>query len=145
MPQIFARKASRTDVCDGEGVEMTYDDTPIEVDQPLVLIKDSGMEDWYCIERAEYDGKAGLDPIPGGATFMALGRISDADVEGRSEHMICIAEAIEKRGHHYERRCAVSCSDTHAQFWSPRNSMRRGVIPIAYAVALAKQIRKVLG
>lgn len=123
-----------------------YNEEPIEIDQPIALVKCEGLDDWYSIERAEHSGTMRLEPCPGGGSALWMsGRISDACVEGGAEHMRGIAEAIEKRSEHHERRCAVSCSSTHAKFWSPRNSMRPAEVRIEHADALAKQIREVLG
>lgn len=125
---------------------MTYDEEPIEVDQPIALVKCEGLEDWYSIELAKHSKTTRLVPLPdGGSVLWTSGRISDACVEGPAEHMRGIAGAIEKRGGYHEKRCAVACSSTHAEFWSPRNSMRPAVVLIEHADVLAKQIREVLG
>jgi hypothetical protein len=71
--------------------------------------------------------------------------MSDADVEGTAEEMIAIADAIDSRAHVSFKRCAVKWTDEHVEFWSPRNSQRRGVVSHEDATLLAGEVRAKLG
>lgn len=103
------------------------------------------MEDWYCIERAEHDGRTWMQETgPNSMSFMSSARISDADVEGCSVEMLAIAEAIENRALESFKRCAVDASTNNVRFWSPRNSRLPGIASWAEAEALAVEIREVL-
>lgn len=110
----------------------------------LTLRKYDGFDDWYVIDRANHDGRSWMEPREYGAAFMCSWRISDADVEGPASEMRRIAEAIETRGGFNAKRCAVRVCGDLVEFWSPRNSMRRGVVTLANADELAAQIRATL-
>ena len=70
--------------------------------------------------------------------------ISDACVEGTAEEMHEIARALRCGGSYFAHRCAVSWSNGHAEFHSPRNSS--GGISQRFAqveaMALAEQIER---
>jgi len=100
------------------------------------------MGDWFVIERAEHDGRQWLERT--GPVRMALrcsSRFSDADVEGTAAEMLAIAEAIEKRGDAYFRRCSVRVEGERVFFASPRNSTTEGECSLAEADDLAREIR----
>lgn len=107
----------------------------------LVFLRSDGMDDWWSIERVEHDGREWMQPTAYGHSFMRSARVSDADVEGTREEMGEIADAIEARKSFHAKRCAVEVVGDSAQFWSPRNSQRRGSVSLAVADLLAKQIR----
>lgn len=111
----------------------------------LTIRRSDALSDWYVIERAEHDGRAWFEPL--GHHSMALrcsSRFSDADVEGTAEEMRAIADAIEKRATVSFRRCAVSVQGESVLFWSPRNSMKDGIVLYTEAAELAALIRKEL-
>lgn len=112
----------------------------------LTLTKHDAMGDWYLIERAEHDGREWLEQTgPNIVTAMRSSRFSDADVEGVAIEMKAIAEAIEKRGGASFKRCAVGVGPYgKVEFWSPRNSQKPGVVTLAEADDLARQIREML-
>lgn len=110
----------------------------------LILVK-GGMDDWYCIERAEHDGREWLEKVgPNGFALRYSGRISDADVEGTGVEMLAIADAIEARSFVRFKRCAVDARKNPVEFESPRNSERAGTCSLAEADELAKEIRSKL-
>jgi hypothetical protein len=111
------------------------------VDVALAVRPCDWLEDWYAIERAEHDGRTWLEPCDDGHTLMHASRISDADVEGNAADMHALAEAIEARGAFSARRCAVRVEGERARLWSPRNSTRAALVPLAAADAVAAQIR----
>lgn len=117
------------------------DHTPLVVDEPLALVASEGMDDWWCIERAEHDERVWLeDTGPGVRSLRTSARISDADVEGTSADMARLAMAITQRDQHASKRCAVAV-DAEAgtvQLWSPRNSQRPAEVPLARVDALAE-------
>ena len=110
----------------------------------LTCVKSENIGDWYTIEKAEHEHRTWLEPM--GHNAMALrcsSRISDADVEGTREEMLGIADAIEKRElSESGYRCAVDARTERVQFWSPRNSVRPGVVSLEEADELAAQIRR---
>lgn len=116
-------------------------------DVKLTLKKSDSLDDWYCIERAEHDGREWIAD----GSFQCSSRISDADVEGTEEEMRAIAQGIRDRTMASFRRCAVDFGEgplgQGAMFYSPRNSMDRnkGAVPLARADELAAEIDRVLG
>lgn len=108
----------------------------------LTMRKSVYLNDWYVIERAEHDGRTWPKPIDGGFALCMSSRFSDADVEGDADEMRGIAGAIESGGEYHAKRCAVDATGDVAMFWSPRNSQKRGEVPMSDAVALAVEIRK---
>jgi hypothetical protein len=104
------------------------------------------MGDWWIIERAEHDGRQWFERTgPRSSMLMCSARISDADVEGTSEEMLAIAQAIEEWEHVSFRRCAVDArGDKHkpVRLWSPRNSQVEAEVPYARAFELAEVIRE---
>lgn len=110
----------------------------VEVSGKLVLVGDDG---WFCIERAEHDGREWFEPIgENSSMFCRSARISDADVEGPSEHMLMLAEAIRRRGRHSSKRCAVDATGDRVLLWSPRNSFVCASVSIEAADDLVSQI-----
>lgn len=109
-----------------------------------VCVKAEHTDDWYSIERAEHDGRVWQEPTEYGSSLMASARISDADVEGTAEHMLAIADAIERRQQFSAKRCAVAVSGDMVSLWSPKNSREAGHIPLAAADKLAESIRTVV-
>ncbi len=109
----------------------------------LTLVRNTPDADWFLIERAEHDGREWFEPQEYGHSFMTSARISNADVEGTFSEMLAIADAIERRTEFCAKRCAVAvvCGEW-ADFWSPRNSLRSGRVPLAVADALAAEIRR---
>lgn len=111
----------------------------------LKLVKSDVLPDWYLIERAEHDGREWFEEVsPNCSVLRCSARFSDADIEGSLGEMIAIADAIRCRGRIEFKRCAVRFvfNETKAEFWSPRNSQKRGVVSIADADDLADQILK---
>lgn len=107
----------------------------------IVLEKSDCIDDWYCIERAEHEGRTWLERTePNVLQFMDSARISDACVEGTADEMLDIAEAIKSRGSAEYRRCAVRVEGDTAYFWSPRNSTAEAAIPLADADDFAAQV-----
>ncbi len=100
-----------------------------------------GKDNWFTIEKAEHEYKYGIGRNEYGMCMTWSGRISDADVEGDREEMLGIAEAIENRSGYSADRCAVEIQGDEAHFCSPRNSLKDGVVPLADADELAKEIR----
>ncbi len=98
-------------------------------------------DDWYIIERRDHDGETWMEPVGRNAfAIRCSARISDADVEGNSAQMKHVASAIENRGEYHAKRCAVRVCGDLVEFWSPRNSERRGVVTLANADDIAAQI-----
>ncbi|RLA42179.1 MAG: hypothetical protein DRQ64_00355 [Gammaproteobacteria bacterium] len=117
----------------------------IKIEGELKLIHNDDAEwDWWTIERAEHEDHHWSEPIQYGVKLMYSGRISDACVEGNSEHMVSIAEGIRNRSGHSEKRCAVEIEGDRAFFHSPRNSQDRGSVPLLVAEALADQIEEAI-
>lgn len=111
-----------------------------------LTLRESGLDDWYVIELAEHDGRTWLERDGNGCYGLRCSsRMSDADVEGTAAEMLAIANAIDARGHVSFKRCAVRWTDAHAEFWSPRNSQRRGIVSHDDARLLAEEIRAKLG
>lgn len=97
---------------------------------PLVLRKSDGLDDWYVIERRN--------------SFEQL--VEGSTVEGTAQHMLAIADAIQCRSEHTEKRCAVQANCGDAAFWSPRNSNGDVcIVTLADADELAAQIVAELG
>lgn len=119
---------------------MSYEMETQEVEGKVVLVKSEVMSDWWCIERAEHDGREWLEEADGYSTFMRSARISDADVEGTAEEMVEIARAIRQRGSYSAKRCAVDARGERVLFWSPRNSRVTASISREAAEDLATQI-----
>lgn len=96
----------------------------------IVLRKTDVMDDWYVIEPED--------------TTISF---SDADVEGTAAEMLGIAQAIEQRGSEFFHRCSVVVhwGFNEVMFDSPRNSQECGVVTLAEADELAKEIREKLG
>lgn len=115
----------------------------------LALVKSEDMSDWYTIEKAEHDGRTWMEPVKIGdfecMSFQMSARISDACVEGTAQEMREIGFAIEQRAEESFKRCAVDATTDQVKFWSPRNSMRPGIVSRADADDLAEQIRRELG
>jgi len=95
--------------------------------------------DWWTIERADHDGSHGLEPLGDiGLAFTYSGRITNADVEGNSDEMKAIAEAILRGESESFRRCAAYKQGDHYLFNSPRNSMYSARVPMAEARRFAE-------
>ncbi len=113
------------------------------ITEPLTVRVDDG---WCVIERAQHDGRGWLDPVRGGFSFQCSSRISDADIEGTPGEMLELADAIEKGGRSYHKRCAVlTLPDGNVEMWSPRNSQRNAVVAKHRAMELAAAIRAACG
>lgn len=116
--------------------------TEMKIKDPLTLVS-GPFDNWYCIERAEHDHTGKI----AGQGFVWSGRISDADVDGTAEEMLTLAYAIERREWESHKRCAVDARAAlggNVEFWSPRNSQRRGRVSLVAAQALAREIREKL-
>jgi hypothetical protein len=97
---------------------------------PLVLRKSDCLDDWYVIERRN--------------SFEQL--VEGSTVEGTAQHMLAIADAIQCRSEHTEKRCAVQANCGDAAFWSPKNSKgAMGTVTLEDADELAAQIVAELG
>ncbi|MGN6107252.1 MAG: hypothetical protein ACTHU0_19245 [Kofleriaceae bacterium] len=96
-----------------------------------MFVESSSLDDWWTIE----------EPVGPGRTR----RLCDADIEGDSEEMLAIAEAIEQRGRAAFKRCSVGFADGACFLSSPRNSTREARISLADADALAADIRSKVG
>lgn len=114
------------------------------VDVALTIRKSHFTDDWYLIERAKHDGREWLEKYDDGATFMHSARISNADIEGTSDEMLAVANAIETRDEFRAKRCAVKVVGDRVLLWSPRNSRKAASVPLAVADALVAQIRATL-
>jgi hypothetical protein len=88
----------------------------------IYLKKSEYIRDWYLIE----------------------GTGNQACIEGTSQEMLEIAEAIENRTSISFRRCAVYASKTYAKFESPRNSTEASEVSLEEADQLAKEIHLLL-
>lgn len=112
----------------------------------LTLVRCEELPDWYVIERAEHDGCEWLEEDgPGQGSLHRSARFSDnADVEGTSDEMRAIADAIERRTSVSYKRCAVAVYEDRIEFESPRNSRSPGVVSPAEAAGLAEEIRSKL-
>lgn len=101
----------------------------------LTMRKSSNLDNWYIIERKVHDG-----------SVVSARRISDACVEGGAREMLAIAAAIEASESVSFGRCAVDARGRNeVEFYSPRNSRKRGAVPYKDALALAEEIRATLG
>ena len=114
---------------------------------PLVLRKSDCLDDWYVIERRDHDGREWMEHTECGETWMRSARlIPHSCIEGTAEHMLAIADAIQRRSEHEEKRCAVQADCGDAAFWSPRNSNGDVcIVTLADADELAAQIVAELG
>ena len=115
-----------------------------------IVLNKSEDSDWYLIERAEHDGRDWIqtETDDGGqtsGTCMVSARISDACIEGTSEHMIGIAHAIEKGGEYNAKRCAAKTVGGRVLFHSPRHSQVRASVSMTAAMRLAVSIRQATG
>ncbi len=112
----------------------------------LTIRKSSYIDNWYLIERKKREGVHGLRiDRDGNGSYIDSARISDADVEGTAAEMRAIASAIEASEFVSYYRCAVDARTPQVRFYSPRNSQRHGIVSRADAVALAQEIRLLLG
>lgn len=114
----------------------------------LTLVKSDCIEDWYLIERAEHDGREWFEQTgPNTFALRMSARLGNADIEGSAAEMRAIAKAIREHDYTSFRRCAVDARSTKkpTRFWSPRNSIGRGEVPYADALALAEEIDRALG
>jgi len=112
----------------------------------MKLILTSPFEGWYCIERAEHDGKEWTEPTLYGSKYMCSHRLApEADVEGDLEQMKEIARAIRFKTEAYFKRCAVKVLPNlnAVTLWSPNNSKEKTVVTLAEAIELAEQIETV--
>lgn len=112
----------------------------------IVLVA-GGMDDWYCIERAEHDGHQWMEQVSAnGYVFRRSARVSDADVEGTGEQMLSLARAVLDGGGESHKRCAVRAlaNDSFA-FRSPRNSRAEAVVSGDHARAWARDVINRLG
>jgi len=93
------------------------------------LVLDEGfMDDWYVLHEAPYR------------------RINGADIEGTAEEWNAIADAIESDRDAGFKRCAVfRLADGSYGVSSPRNSVSHTAITRTEAIALAAEIRRVVG
>lgn len=110
----------------------------------LTLRAGTFLDDWWLIERAEHDSRVWVEPTKYGTALMCSSRVCDADIEGSPGEMLEIADAIERRGEFHARRCAVHVRGADVHFWSPRNSMKHGVVNLEEADELVTVIRSVL-
>lgn len=111
----------------------------------LALVKQDHMGDWYTIEKAYHSHTEWYERTEYGLSFQHSGRISDACVEGTAYEMRELAVAIERRGAESFKRCAVDATKEKVEFWSPRNSQRRGIVSRVDADALAAEIFRIVG
>lgn len=112
---------------------------------PLTLRKSEFTDDWYLIERRDHDGRRWEERNDYGTEVCKSARFSrNADVEGDAAEMLAIAAAIETRGRFSAKRCAVWFVGDRAFFESPRNSQEPGVVTLADADDLAREIRAAL-
>lgn len=112
----------------------------------IVLKKSDALKDWYLIVRAEHDGLQWLERTgPNSMRLMLSERISDADIEGSADEMLALAEAIQNRKNIEFRRCAVEFVGYEVHLWSPRNSIKEGVVSIREADEFAEHVMQELG
>lgn len=109
------------------------------------LNKIDSSYDWWCIERAEHDGREWMDRFPGGVVFMRASRLGNADIEGTGDEMLAIAEAIERAESAAFKRCAARHTTKGYLMSSPRNSTQSTLITHDEAKALAVDIRAKVG
>lgn len=110
----------------------------------VVCVKSDSMDDWYCIERAEHDGRMWMEPTEYGAKLMSSARICDADVEGTSEEMLAIAAAIRNGTSIHFKRCSALNTIDGYELHSPRNSQEAALLTLTEAHALADHITKTI-
>lgn len=117
----------------------------------LTLRKYDAVTDWYIIEKHEEAGEhREWDTEPKRSKFgwvftefCSSARFSqNADVEGDSDEMYQIADAIDRRLAVSFKRCAVDATGSKVEFWSPRNSREHGVVSLEDAQALSALIKK---
>lgn len=121
---------------------MNLDQPYTNTDLPeLTLVKSDSLDDWYTIERKDHENRIDFIPTEYGASLWFSGRISDADVEGTSQEMLDIADAILSKSRVSHHRCAVIHEGNRVLFNSPRNSLQMGVTSPEHAVSLAMEIK----
>lgn len=107
----------------------------------IIMKHSDWLDDWYTIEKIEHENIQEFRAIDEDSLFFYdSARISDACVEGFQEEMIQIAKAIKNKENISFRRCAVKFMKDGVHFWSPRNSMKDGIVTINEANELADQI-----
>lgn len=107
----------------------------------ITIRKSEHLPDWYLIVRAEHDNKTWVETIGDTRYFMKSERLSpEACIEGTSEEMIDIANAIKSRNSESAKRVAVSFEDDGVHLYSPKNSQHHGIVTIEEADDLADQI-----
>ncbi len=113
----------------------------------MKLIKPFPESDWYCIERAEHDGREWEENrISDGwhiTYYMRSARICNADVEGTLQEMVDLAYAIRKRRDEDYKRCCVEFVGDGFRLNSPRNSNDEwAYVSLEEADDLASQIEE---
>lgn len=97
----------------------------INVDADLTIKSFEGLTDWYAIVRAEHDGRNWLEKTEYGFSHMSSDRlIPNACIEGDSQELINIANAILSGKECYHKRCAVTKPiNGRVSLYSPKNSL----------------------
>ena len=109
----------------------------------IKLRKSDCRPDWYLIVRAEHDGRIWIDKIGDVLYNMKSERLSpEACIEGNSEEMIDIANAIKSRQGIRHKRVGVRFEEDGVHLYSPRNSEHDGIVTVEEANELADQILK---
>ncbi len=117
----------------------------------ILLNKVEDMDDWYTIIRAEHEGREWIEKISENhSSYRNSERLDDngsACIEGTSEHMLEISEAIKNKSASYFKRVAVAYSEKNNgfYFWSPKNSKEKVLIPLEDAEDLMRQIYEKIG
>ena len=115
-----------------------------------ILVKsdpDNPDYDWYCIERAEHDGREWMRRTgPNSQAFMRSARLGEGDnnycIEGTAFEMLAIAEAIEQKKSARFKRCAATFAMEGYEMESPRNSRAPVLVSHSEASELAADIRQ---
>jgi hypothetical protein len=126
----------------------------MEAQQIRCICKQSdGIDDWFCIYRAEHDGRRYLEPCDfgmgaKGTMLIVTARLGEGknnyDIEGTGEEMLAIADAITNGGSARFTRCAAVTTESGVELDSPRNSLEPVCIAHECAKELAESIRSVV-
>ena len=107
-------------------------------DGPIVFQASDDLDGWWTIVKAEHGGRREFVPREYGSALWLEERLSDACIEGPTEEMELLAQAILDGEFIHFKRCSADPEGDHWLLCSPRNSRKDAMIPKHHAEAAAK-------